>query len=256
MATEDGDLVNIGGWFLDPAHWVGAGSIPQQVGFHLLYTGLALGIALLIGVPLGIVIGYTGKGETLIAGLANWMRALPTLGALVLLFIILSPVVKGPLVYLLPAILVLVVLAVPPILTGTYAGIQSADPDAVGAARGLGYTRLQILWHVQLPCALPLLISGIRGATLMVVSTATVAAYVGLQGLGRYIIDGRAQADFSQMAGGAIIVAALALALELAFTGLGRLVVSPGLKRTTRMTRTKVAAVDPGGAALPIGTSQ
>ena len=151
-------------------------------------------------------------------------------------------------VYVIPTIVVLVLLAVPPILAGTYTGIQSADPDAVGAARGMGYTKMQILWHVQLPCALPLLLSGIRSSTLQVISTATVAAYLGLQGLGRYIIDGRAQGDFFQMAGGAILVAALAFALEIAFTLLGTLVISPGLRRTSRRQRTPVP---PAVGAIP-----
>ena len=111
---------------------------------------------------------------------------------------------------MLPTIIVLVLLAVPPILTGTYAGIQNADPDAVGAARGMGFTKRQILLRVQLPCALPLMISGVRSSTLQIVSTATIAAYLGLQGLGRFILDGRAQANFAEMAGGAILVAVLA----------------------------------------------
>jgi len=186
--------MNIIGWFTDPAHWTGSGSIPMQVGYHLLYSAIALLVALAIGVPLGILIGYTGRGETLVAGLANALRALPSLGLLVLLFLIFAPIVSGKLVYILPTIVVLVLLAVPPILTGTYAGIQNADPDAVGAARGIGFTKRQILLHVQLPCALPLLISGIRSSTLQIVSTATIAAYLGLQGLGRFILDGRAQA--------------------------------------------------------------
>ena len=242
MAAEGGDVVNIVGWFLSPAQWSGVGSIPYQVGFHLLYTAIALAVALAIAVPLGIFIGYTGRGERLVAGIANYLRALPTLGLLVLLFILLSPVLVGELVFVLPTIVVLVLLAVPPILTGTYTGIQNADPDAVGAARGMGYSRRQILWHVQLPCALPLLISGIRGATLQIVSTATIASYLGLEGLGRFIIDGRAQADFNQMAGGAILVAVLALALELSIIGVGRLVVSPGIKRTTTKTKTRSTA--------------
>lgn len=224
-------------WFTDPANWSGPGGIPEQLGYHLLYTGTAVVIASAIAIPLGIAVGYTGKGERLVAGTANALRALPTLGLLILLFLLISPVVPGQLVYVVPTIVVLVVLAVPPILVGTYTGIQSSDPDAVGAARGLGYTKMQILWSVQLPCALPLLLSGIRSSTLQVVSTATVAAYLGLQGLGRYIIDGRAQADFFQMAGGAILVAVLAFALEVAFTLLGTLIVSPGLRRTHRRTR-------------------
>lgn len=224
-------------WLVDPANWAGSGGIPAQVGYHLLYTAIALAIASVIAIPLGVVIGYTGRGEMLVAGSANALRALPTLGLLILLFLVLAPVIAGQLVFVVPTIIVLVLLAVPPILTGTYTGIQSADDAAVDAATGMGYTRAQVLWKVQLPCALPLLLSGIRGATLQVVSTATVAAYLGLQGLGRYIIDGRAQADFAQMAGGALVVAALALALELLFVLLGRTVVSPGLRRTTRRRR-------------------
>ncbi|MFT4043596.1 MAG: ABC transporter permease [Gordonia sp. (in: high G+C Gram-positive bacteria)] len=223
--------MTIVGWLTDPAHWTGSEGIPAQIGYHLLYSAIALLVALMIAVPLGIVIGYTGRGEVVIAGLANALRALPSLGLLILLFLIISPVVPGELVYVVPTIAVLVLLAIPPILTGTYSGIQNADPDAVGAARGMGYTRRQILLRVQLPCALPLMLSGVRGSTLQIVSTATIAAYLGLQGLGRFILDGRAQADFSEMAGGAIAVAVLALVLELGFAWLSLLVISPGLRR-------------------------
>jgi osmoprotectant transport system permease protein len=218
-----------------------------------MYSAIALAISLAIAVPLGIFIGYTGKGEVVVAGLANALRALPTLGLLVLLFLVISPVVPGQLVYVIPTIIVLVLLAVPPVLSGTYAGIQNVDPDAVGAARGMGYTKQQILWHVQLPCALPLLLSGIRSSTLQIVSTATVAAYLGLQGLGRYILDGRAQGDFSQMAAGAILVAILALVLELSFIGLGRLVISPGLQRLTPKPRR--SATSTATAAIRLNAS-
>lgn len=223
--------MNIVGWFSDPANWTGSGGIPAQVGYHLLYSAAALIIAMVIAVPLGIVIGYTGKGEAVVAGFANALRALPSLGLLVLLFLIISPVAAGQLVYVLPTVIVLVLLAVPPILTGTYAGIQTADPDAVGAARGMGFTKRQILMRVQLPCALPLMVSGVRASTLQIVSTATIAAYLGLQGLGRFILDGRATASFAEMAGGAILVAVLAIVLEFSFAWLGRIIVSPGLRR-------------------------
>jgi osmoprotectant transport system permease protein len=223
--------MNIVGWFSDPANWTGSGGIPAQIGYHLLYSFVALVIAMAIAVPLGILIGYTGRGEAVVAGFANALRALPSLGLLVLLFLIISPVAAGKLVYVLPTIIVLVLLAVPPILTGTYAGIQNADPDAVGAARGMGFTKQQILMRVQLPCALPLMVSGVRASTLQIVSTATIAAYLGLQGLGRFILDGRAQASFAEMAGGAILVAILAIVLEFSFAWLGRLIVSPGLRR-------------------------
>ena len=224
--------MNIVGWFTDPANWTGSGGIPAQIGYHLLYSAVALLIALAIAVPLGIVIGYTGRGEALVAGFANALRALPSLGLLVLLFLIISPVVTGKLVYVLPTIIVLVLLAVPPILTGTYAGIQNADPDAVGAARGMGFTKRQIL-HAR-PDSRARCRSwspGCRSSTLQIVSTATIAAYLGLQGLGRFILDGRAQANFAEMAGGAILVAVLAIVLEFTFAWLGRIIVSPGLRR-------------------------
>jgi osmoprotectant transport system permease protein len=231
MAAKDGHVMNVVSWLTDPANWTGSGGIPAQVGYHLLYSAVALLIALAIAIPLGIVIGYTGRGEALVAGFANALRALPSLGLLVLLFLIIAPVAAGKLVYLLPTVIVLVLLAVPPILTGTYAGIQNADPDAVGAARGMGYTKRQILMRVQLPCALPLMVSGVRSSTLQIVSTATIAAYLGLQGLGRVILDGRAQASFAEMAGGAILVAVLAILLEFTFAWIGRIIVSPGLRR-------------------------
>jgi len=240
--------VNIIGWFTDPANWAGSGGIPAQVGYHLLYSAIALLTSLAIGVPLGILIGYTGRGEAVVAGFANALRALPTLGLLVLLFLVISPVVAGQLVFVLPTIVVLVLLAVPPILTGTYVGIQSADPDAGGAARGMGFTKSQILLRVQLPCALPLMISGVRSATLQIVSTATIAAYLGLQGLGRFILDGRAQADFAEMAGGAILVALLAIVLEMSFAWLARIVVSPGLRRTASKSTSLVATTVPAAA--------
>lgn len=233
--------MNIAGWLTDPTNWTGSGGIPAQIGYHLFYSGIALFFAVAIGVPLGIVIGYTGRGEALVAGFANALRALPTLGLLVLLFLVISPIVPGQLVYVLPTIVVLVLLAVPPILTGTYSGIQTADPDAVGAARGMGFTKRQILLRVQLPCALPLMISGVRSSTLQIVSTATIAAYLGLQGLGRFILDGRAQASFAEMAGGAILVAVLAIALEFGFAWLGRIIVSPGLRRTASKSTSPIA---------------
>ncbi|PUB29752.1 osmoprotectant transport system permease protein [Promicromonospora sp. AC04] len=246
--------MNIPGWFLDPAHWTGADSIPVQVGYHLLYSGIALLIALAIAVPLGVYIGYTGRGELLVAGAANALRALPTFGLLVLVVMLVAPHIGSRLAFVGPTIVVLVLLAVPPILSGTVAGIQGADPGAVGAARATGYTRPQILWHVQVPCALPLFLSGVRNATLQIVSTATVAAYVSLNGLGRYIIDGRASSDYTQMAAGAILVAIVALVLELGFLGLGRVIVSPGLTRAAAPTfrRNRTARPGPASAVGPV----
>lgn len=227
----------------DPNNWSGSTGIPTRVWYHLLYSLIALGIALMIAVPLGVYVGHTGRGEAVVAGLANSLRALPTLGLLIVVVMLAAPLFSSSLVFTAPAIFVLVLLAVPPILTGTYTGIQNADRSAVDAVTGMGYRPMQVLIHVQLPCALPLILSGVRGAMLQIVSTATVAAYVSLNGLGRYIIDGRANNDFAQMAAGALLVAVVALFLELAFLLLGRVMISPGLRRSVRRVRTPGAVV-------------
>ena len=107
-----------------------------------------------------------------------------------------------------PTIVVLVVLAMPPILAGAYAGVEQVDPAARDAARGMGMTGCEVLWKVEVPCALPLVISGLRSAALQVIATATLAATVGLGGLGRFLLDGLAVRDYGQMAGGALVVGA------------------------------------------------
>ncbi|MBO0596983.1 ABC transporter permease [Nesterenkonia sp. E16_7] len=229
-------------FFADPGNWSGSTGIPVRIGYHLLYSLIALGLALVIAVPLGIYVGHTGRGEAVVAGMANALRALPTLGLLIVVVMLAAPLFSSSLVFTAPAILVLVLLAIPSILTGTYTGIQTADRSAVDAATGLGYTPMQVLTRVQLPCALPLMISGVRGAMLQIVSTATVAAYVSLNGLGRYIIDGRANNDFGQMAAGAALVAVVALVLELAFLLAGRLTISPGLRRSERRVKVPASA--------------
>lgn len=219
------------GWFLDSAHWTGIGSIPYQMGMHLLYSAIALVISVLIAVPLGVFIGHTGKGKELIVGSANAARALPTLGFLILLVLVIAPHIGNNLAFVIPALVVLILLAVPPILSGTVSGIQTIDPAVIDAARGMGYSTAGIVRDIEFPNMLPLLLSGIRAGTLQIVSTATVAAYVSLDGLGRFILDGRAGNNYAEMAGGALLVALLALLLEVLFSGLGKLMISPGLQR-------------------------
>lgn len=193
-------------WFLNPTQWHGSGGIPTLLAQHLQYSFIALLIALIIALPIGFYVGHTGKGTFLIAGAANATRALPSLGLIVLLVILVGPYFKSDLAFLVPSIAVLVLIAVPPIMMGAYSGIASVDPAAVDAARGMGYRPLALLFSVELPCALPLIFSGFRSAALQVISTATIAAYVSLGGLGRLIIDGRAQNDYMQMAAGAVLV--------------------------------------------------
>ena len=218
-------------WFANPAHWTGSDGVIVLVGQHLAYSAAALFFACLIGLPIGLYVGHTGRGVVLIAGIANALRSLPSLGLIVLLVILFGPLFASDMAFIVPSLIVLVLLAVPPIMTGSYAGIAAVDPAAVDAARGMGKRSLDILFDVELPCALPLIFSGLRSATLQIISTATIAAYVSLGGLGRLIIDGRAQNDYYQMAAGAVIVGVLALAVDLVIGVISKFTISPGLTR-------------------------
>ena len=210
-------------YLFDPAHWTGSQGIPARLLEHLGYTVLTLLIALVIAVPIGAWIGHTGRGGFIVVGSANGLRALPTLGLLVL-------IVGATGLGLLGPITALVILAVPPILAGTYAGVRNVDPAVVDAARGMGMRGREVLLGVELPNALPLVLGGIRSSALQVISTATIAAYVALGGLGRYIIDGLAVRDYPQMIAGSLLVAVLAVAVDLLLAGLQKLIVSPGLR--------------------------
>lgn len=215
--------MNLFGWLFDPAHWSGPGSIPQRLVEHLGYTALTIAIAIVIAVPLGAWIGHTGRGGFLVVGSANGLRALPTLGVLVLLVQWTGLGITGPLI-------ALIFLAIPPVLAGTYAGVRNVDPAVVDAARGMGMHSRDVLFGVELPNALPLIIGGLRSSALQVISTATIAALVGLGGLGKFITDGLGQRDFPQMIGGSILVALLAVIVDLILAGLQKLLVSPGLQ--------------------------
>lgn len=216
-------LAELTGWFADPANWAGSEGVAVRMLEHLKYTGAALLLACLVALPAGALVGHTGRGAFLVVGLTNALRALPTLGLVIMVVLIVS-------VGLAPVLLALVVLAVPPVMAGAYAGIRAVDPMVVDAARGIGMREREVLLGVELPNAMPLVLGGIRSATLQLVATATVAAFVGLGGLGRYIIDGIALLDYTEVLAGALLVAALAIVLDLLLAGVARLVVSEGLR--------------------------
>lgn len=226
-------LLDVAAWFADPAHWSGPRGVPTRLGQHVEYTAVALLLACLIAIPVGALVGHTGRGSVLVVGLTNSLRALPTLG-LVIIVVLLTTIGE------LPVLLALVVLAVPPVMAGTYAGIRAVDPMVVDAARGVGMREREVLLQVEVPNALPLMIGGIRSATLQLVSTATIAAFVGLGGLGRYIIDGQAVQDYPEVLAGAVLVAALAIVVDLLLTGVQRLVVSEGLRPMRTRARSSV----------------
>lgn len=218
-------------YLFDAAHWSGPTGIPARIGEHLFYSVLALALGAVVAVPLGALIGHTRRGGFLVVGIANGMRALPELGLLTLLVLLMG-------IDLLPVTIALAVLAVPPLLAGTYSGVRNVDRGAVDAARGMGMREWQILFKVEIPNALPLILGGLRASALQVIATAAVAAYVSFGGLGRFLIDGLKSLDYSQMAAGAILVALLALAVEGLLALVQRAVVSPGLRGGGRRSPT------------------
>lgn len=211
-------------WLSASAQWHGPDGIPTRLLEHLEYSGFALLLAVVVALPLGLLIGHTGRGGFLVGGLANGFRALPTLGLVVFAAVVTTGSIT------VPVLLPLAVLAVAPILVNTYEGVRQVDPEVRDAAAGMGMTRPQILFRAEIPMALPLILLGLRTAAIQVVATATVAAYPGLGGLGRYIIDGLAVRDYQQVVGGAVVVVLLALVVQLVFTWLRRIAVSPGLR--------------------------
>ena len=207
----------------DPLNWSGANGIPDRMLEHLGYSALTMGIALLVAVPLGLWVGHTGRGSGVVVGLTGALRSLPTLGLLTLFTLLLG-------LGLLPPILALVLLAIPPILSGTYSGIAAVSPALVDAARSMGMTEGQTLVRVEIPVALPVILGGIRNAALQVLATVTIVAYINLGGLGRYLIDGLAVRDYSRMLASVVLVAVLALAADALLALIQRLVTSPGLR--------------------------
>ncbi|MFD0310778.1 ABC transporter permease [Streptomyces sp. NPDC059517] len=221
------DLLNqiqlVGEWLTSSAQWHGDDGIPHRLAEHLTYSGLSLLFATVIGLAFGLLVGHTGRGAFAVATVANLARAIPTFG-LVVLVVTLAGLSTAP------VLVALVALAVPPILINTFEGVRGVDPDARDAAKGMGMTGWEVLLKVEVPMALPLILLGLRVAAIQVVATATVAAYPGLGGLGRYIVDGLSRNDYQLVIGGSAVVVALALVVQAAFTALRRAVVSPGLR--------------------------
>jgi osmoprotectant transport system permease protein len=200
------DITAPGRWQM-PQNWWSGASIPALLFQHLAYTVLAVSLAALIAVPLGLAVGHTGRGGALVVGAVNTLRSIPTLGVLLLALLFVG-------VGYTPPILALTLLAAAPVLAGTYAGILNVDPAVVDAAHAIGMPRRDVLLRVQLPLALPLVLDGVRGATMQVVATATVAAYAGLGGLGTILIEGVQLRRYDQVLAGAALVTALTLLLD------------------------------------------
>jgi osmoprotectant transport system permease protein len=221
--------------FLTHAHnWQGDAGIAHRLAEHVGMSLLATVLGTLIALPVGLYIGHAKRAQFLAVSIGNLGRALPSFGVLALVFpftLRYSVLQFGGLGFS-ATVVALVLLAIPPILTNTYVGVDGVDPDVIEAARGMGMSEAGVLRRVELPLAAPLIIVGIRTAAVAVVATATLAALVAWGGLGRFIVDGFATSDDAQIVAGAILVALLAILTELLFAGIERLV-SP--KTATRV---------------------
>lgn len=235
-------------WVLDPAHYLGPDGIPVRLLEHLVFTIVTLLIASVIAIPLGFFIGHTGRGRGLAIASSGAFRAIPTLGLLTLVALWVGIGLGAPYV-------ALTILAIPPILAGAYTGFEAIDRSTIDAARAVGMSESQIVRKVELPLGLPLLIGGLRSATLQVVATATLAAYIANFGLGRFLFAGLKTRDYAEMLGGSILVILLALTLEGIFAMIQRVVVPRGVTagrpadvrvRSTRSRSVMVSTIEEG----------
>lgn len=237
-------------WILDGTHWVGrpgpsSPAILQRLGETLGISAVSLLFVLLIAVPIGIAIGHTGRGRGVAILLSNVARALPTLGLLSILLLLIG-------INSVPIAIVLVILGVPPMLAGVYAGFESVNRQTIDAARGMGMTEGQIIARVEGPLAAPLLVGGLRSTTLQIIATTTVASAFAFGGFGIYLINGVAQADYVQMLAGAILVTALCLLIDGLLSVVQRLVAPRGVPRDgtdSASPKTRARASRPRAAA-------
>ena len=203
-------------WLTEPAHWHGSDGIPVRTWEHLVLSGASLAVVCALALPLALWLGHIGKGGVLAINVTNIGRAVPIFAVLVLLAI--GPLGLGA----TATIVALILFGIPPVLTNAYVGMREVDRDTVEAARGMGMTGWQMLRQVEVPLALPLILTGIRLAAVQIIATATLGAFVLGGGLGRFINAGFGRQDQAELVSGAVLVAALALTVEGAFELLQR----------------------------------
>ncbi len=216
-------------WYVDPANWTGNNAIPLRLWQHVSLSVASLAAGLAIALPIGLYIGHTGRGARITVAISNIGRAVPSLGWLGIAYPISTGLFHRAGIGFLPAFIGLVALAIPPIVTNTHAGLRAVDPELREAARGMGMRELQLLFRVEVPVALAVILAGIRVSAVAVVATAPLAALVGGGTLGSYIIQGLALSDEVRVFAAAVMVALLAILTELGLAWLQRRAVSPGL---------------------------
>jgi len=224
-------LGDVARWFTDPAHYQGTDAVQTRILEHLEVSGLAVLVGLLVALPAGLYLGHTGRFAFVAVNVANIGRAIPSLAAIALAIPIAGTLlgVQNGLGFW-PTFIALIPLAIPPILTNAYIAVRGVDRDVIESARGMGVSEAGILRRIELPLALPLILAGIRTAAVNVIATATLGALVAFGGLGRYIVDGLALQEYDRLFAGALLVALLAIAVEVALSTFERAAVSPGIR--------------------------
>ncbi len=239
-------LGNVADFFTTSANYWGTEGMVHRVFEHVAMSAASLASALVVALPLGLVLGHTGRGGPLAINLSNLGRAVPSFAIIVLTASIVGIGAE-------PAYIALVALAIPPIVTNTYTAIRSVDPEVRESAVGMGLTGGQVLWRVEVPMGLPLIMAGVRTSGVQVVATATLAALVGWGGLGRYIIDGLATREFEEVFVGAVLVAVLSLLVEIGLSTLQRAIVPAGLQDRDTGRRGRDLTSLPGSGAVVVG---
>jgi osmoprotectant transport system permease protein len=227
-------LAEVAAWFTAPEQWTGRDTLAELIGGHLGLSAASLLVAVLIAVPVGLYIGHTGRGAQVAVAIANIGRAVPSLGWMGIAYPITTGLFARAGSGFLPALIALVALGIPPIVTNTYAGLREVDPDLREAGRGVGMTELQLLRRVEVPVALPVIMAGIRSSAVAIVATTPLMSLVGADTLGQYILAGLDLSDEVQVFAAALLVVVAALLTELLFAALERRVTSPGIRRQGR----------------------
>lgn len=215
--------------FWETIEWTGPRGLPERTVAHLELSLLAMALAMALAIPLAVLIGHTGRGGPAATALVTAGRAVPTYAVIALLFPV--AILWGLGLGFWPGIVALVLLAIPPLFTNTLTGLREVDPALVESARGMGMTPRQVLWSVQFPVALPLVLAGIRTATVQVMSTATLASIFGYQALGSYLTEGLAQRDDAKLLVGTVAVGVLWLVAEVGL-GLAQWRLTPWVERS------------------------
>lgn len=221
---------NVIDWFRDTASRTNDGAIGSELWTTVWHGALALAAVLLVALPLAAVLAHFRRGELAAAFAVSIGRAIPTVTVVGVAVIV--SLRNGFGLEPWPIVIALFLLGLPPVFANAYAAVSNVDPDPVSAARAMGSTHAQVLWRVELPLALPVVLAGVRTAAVQILATEPLGAFFGGEGLGRYLRQGLATHDAYQVQAGALLVTSVAIAAELSIVLVARLLVPAGIRRT------------------------